>query len=345
MTFLDFGGIERKMENLSLWQDNNEWIFIAIGKGGVAEKKIGTNGKRVHCLNLPHKIPSIKAIFHLYKLMRREKPDVVHTAGAEANFHGIIASNLARIPIKISEEIGIPNHGIIFKMIFNIIFNISDYIVGESISVTSYLRKNYRIPNQKIKTISNFIVNKSTLNRNLGCQNLFNIVSVSRLAPVKNIEDVLFVLKRLSIEGYNVKYTIVGDGSSRTNLENIVRINNINVTFVGYQAEPYSFFMNADLFILNSFSEGFSNSLIEAMHSCTPSLSTSVGAAEEIIIDEYNGWLIPPNDADALYLKIKHVLSLSNEQRLETGKRGHETAKKYSLEGHITQLMKLYAKN
>ena len=44
-TFLDFGGIESKMANLSSWNDENDWLFVAIGKGGEAEKKIKSNNK------------------------------------------------------------------------------------------------------------------------------------------------------------------------------------------------------------------------------------------------------------------------------------------------------------
>ena len=43
-TFLDFGGIESKMANLATFSDANQWLFCAIGKGGVAEKKILSNG-------------------------------------------------------------------------------------------------------------------------------------------------------------------------------------------------------------------------------------------------------------------------------------------------------------
>jgi len=44
-TFLDFGGIETKMANLSTYNDKeNEWVFVALGKGVEAEKK--NPGKR-----------------------------------------------------------------------------------------------------------------------------------------------------------------------------------------------------------------------------------------------------------------------------------------------------------
>lgn len=85
-TFLDFGGIERKKENISSWKDDNEWIFVAINKGGVAEEKIKANCKNVICLGLPYKIPALKTILALSKVFRELKPDVIHASGAEASF-------------------------------------------------------------------------------------------------------------------------------------------------------------------------------------------------------------------------------------------------------------------
>ena len=73
-TFLDFGGIETKMVNLSHYNDTeNEWIFAAIGKGGVAEERILKNNKRTTILNLNYKIPSLKTIWQLYIYLKKEK--------------------------------------------------------------------------------------------------------------------------------------------------------------------------------------------------------------------------------------------------------------------------------
>ncbi|MDH6307771.1 glycosyltransferase involved in cell wall biosynthesis [Dysgonomonas sp. PFB1-18] len=343
-TFLDFGGIESRFVNLSHVKDDNNWLFCAINKGGDAERKIRKQNKSVYVFGLPYKIPSLITIWKLYIFFSKEKPDVVHTSGAEANFHGILAAKLAGVQTIVSEEIGIPTQSIVAKTFFNFIYKISDHIVGNSNNVVNYLIKENKVSLKKIAKIYNPII-FPPIDISREMHSKFCIVSVSRLEPVKNIKDVLLVIERLNAEGYNIHYTIVGDGSSKEVLENIVNKNKLDVIFAGYQSNPYPFFMNTDLFILNSLSEGFSNSLIEAMFSGTPSLSTTVGAAEEIIEDGYNGWLVPPQNQEALYIKIKHIMSLSVEERVCVGMKGHETALKYSLEEHINQLMDIYAKD
>src|SRR5690606_37981292 len=96
----------------------------------------------------------------------------------------------------------------------------------------------------------------------------------------------------------NVKLSIAGSGQSETLLNQKVKDLGLEneVEFLGFINDPYPYLANADLYILNSHSEGFSNSLVEAMYSKTPSLSTAVGAAPEIIEDGVNGFLTPAND-------------------------------------------------
>ena len=65
-TFLDFGGIESKMANLSSYTDDNEWLFCSIGKGGFAANKIAQNKKEVFSFNADHRIPSFNTIIKLY---------------------------------------------------------------------------------------------------------------------------------------------------------------------------------------------------------------------------------------------------------------------------------------
>ncbi|KAA6348121.1 4-alpha-N-acetylgalactosaminyltransferase [termite gut metagenome] len=349
-TLLDFGGIERKMENLSYWKDDNEWIFVAIGGGGRSEQKIMQNEKQVYCLGLPYKILSIKSFWTLYQLyifLKKEKPDVVHCAGAEANFYGIIAAIMARIPVKVSEEIGIPKHSRIAKIIFKIVFNLSDYVLGESKKVVCFIQNNYNISTDKVKQIPNFIINKNNIKRETD-YNRFHIVSISRLEPVKNIQLALRVIKRLSDNYKNILYTIVGGGRENEVLQNLTRELQIEqyVHFVGFQTNPFLYLSKSDLYILTSFTEGFSNSLLEAMISGTPTLSTNVGSAEEIIQDGINGWIIPPDNDDELYDKIVQIIELPKKKREAIGQIGMNTIKEnYLLESHMKQLMMLYEKD
>lgn len=347
-TFLDFGGIESKMVNLSSYEDTeNEWVFVAINKGGVAEKKIRANHKRVVCLNLPYRIPSFKTIIKLYKFFRKEKPDVIHTSGAEANFFGFFAGKLAGIPKIVVEEIGIPKHSSKAKKIFQYIFKKADWAIGESKAVVEHITNSFRLSPLKTKIVHNFGIfnydfSKITCHKN---EEVFHIIMISRLEPVKNIEGAIDILARLIEDHPKIKLTIAGSGNLENQLKHKVKDLRFeeSVEFIGFISDPYPYLLNSDLYILNSFTEGFSNSLVEAMYSKTPSLSTSVGAAPEIIKDGVNGFLVPADNEEALFLKVKEITQMSAMQRKQIGEAGHKTiVENFSLENHVEKLMEIY---
>ena len=346
-TFLDFGGIERKKENISSWNDDNEWIFISINKGGVAEEKIRANGKSVICLDLPYRIPSFKTILKLAKLFRELKPDVIHAAGAEASFFGFFAGKLAKVPQIVIEEIGIPNHSRLAKSIFGYLYRNSNRTLVESKSVSDYLVKNYKLSADAVTVVPNFGTfdyDLSNLKKNEN--DYFNILMVSRLEPVKNIEGVINVISRFIKSGQQtIKLNILGSGvleaSLKEKVEKLQIANNVN--FVGFVKDPFPYLINSDLYILNSFTEGFSNSLLEAMYSKTPSLSTNVGAADELIEDGKTGFVVPVDNEEALFRKLTDILDIDNESLRNIGLNGHESiVKKYTLRSHINQLLDIY---
>lgn len=348
-TFLDFGGIETKMVNLSHYNDTeNEWIFAAIGKGGVAEERILNNNKRTAILNLNYKIPSIKSIWKCYKFLKKEKPDVLHTSGAEANFFGYFAGRMAGVPKIIVEEIGIPRQSPVAKKIFRFIFRNADYTVGESKIVVDHFVTTYGLHPNKAKVVSNFGLFQYDLSKLIvqKDESIFNIVMISRLEKVKNIEGVINVVSRLcDTTSRNIRLTIAGSGALEQELKKKVEEMKLqkHVHFLGFITDPYPHLCNADLYVLNSHSEGFSNSLVEAMYSGTPVLSTTVGAASEIIEDSKNGFLTSVNDEEELYLKLLKIVDIPKEVMSKIGSNGQKSIiEKYSLNNHIEQLMSIY---
>ena len=346
-TFLDFGGVETRLANISHVTDDNEWVFACMNREGKAAEVIKQNHKRLINFNAKPSIYSFQTFWSIYQTLKKEKPDVVHTSGAEANFHGILAAKIAGVPQIIGEEIGTPNHSKKAQFIFSFVYRFADFVVGNSQSVLDVVHNLDKVPRRKLVQINNPILFKDL---NYYPQNKiedeFRILMVSRLEPVKNIEGVLHVLKRIKIStDLNVKLIIAGSGQSESALKQQVQDLGMEnqVTFLGFIHDPYPHLINADLYILNSHSEGFSNSLVEAMYSKTPSLSTDVGAAPEIIEDGIHGFLTPTNDEEALYEKLKTIISLPKEKLQEIGRAGHEKiVKNYSLENHVNELMKIY---
>ncbi|MBP7005720.1 glycosyltransferase [Patescibacteria group bacterium] len=152
----------------------------------------------------------------------------------------------------------------------------------------------------------------------------FVFVTVSRLVPVKNIAMQIHALAKIK-QAFDVKLVIVGDGPCRQELEALARERDVkkNVVFTGAVSDPTPFFHEADAFLLTSFSEGYGMAPIEAACFGLPIIMTDVGCANEVIVDEINGFVIPVHDERALVAAMKRLI-----QEPETQERMHQENKK-----------------
>ena len=116
------------------------------------------------------------------------------------------------------------------------------------------------------------------------------------------------------------------------------------VWFIGQVDDAAHYLQAADLFVLPSSTEGLSNSLLEALSTGLPVLATSVGGTPDVIRHEVDGYLIPPDDRQAI--KRGLLLLLSDETlRARLGKSGRtRILSDYSLEFVAERLGRLYEK-
>ena len=114
------------------------------------------------------------------------------------------------------------------------------------------------------------------------------------------------------------------------------------VRFVGEVQDVTPYLHSADVFALPSATEGLSGALLEALASGLPVIATSVGGAPDIIQHLENGYLIPPDDVDALKLALQTLLS-DSALRARLGENGRRrVASAFSLELVADRLAGLY---
>ena len=110
---------------------------------------------------------------------------------------------------------------------------------------------------------------------------------VSRLEKEKNIGKIIRIFKDVAQNHPRAGLIVVGDGSERKALESAVKRLKIgsNVIFEGWQNELASYYKTSDLFLNTSLYEGYGRTIVEALASGTPVLSTDVGIAAEVGAD------------------------------------------------------------
>lgn len=136
------------------------------------------------------------------------------------------------------------------------------------------------------------------------------VVAVSRLNPMKGIDDYLKAIALLAGRYAQARFVIVGDGASRRELEKQAHRLGLagRVVFTGTRLDVAAILSQATISVAPSLSEGLSNVVLESMAAGVPVVATRVGGTPEILDDGVTGLLVPPCDASALAGAIGRLL-------------------------------------
>ena len=349
---LDFGGLEQRIR-LTMFAFKSipdvELKVVVLGHEGRVSNKMRKEDYKLLILNQNIKIPNLPLIYRLQRIIKHFQPNVVHCSAAEANFHGLIAAYLSSVPLRIGEEIGFPNHGFLWKHIFKTVYSLSHQVVAISNSVSRRLLELDEVGRKKVQVIYN-PVEMPEPNQELHLEKEFDwfvFVTTCRLVPVKNIEMLIEVFAEL-VNNFPYKRLflhIVGDGPEKSRLKTISDALGVEamVQFKGYQAEVLPYLLNSDAFVLPSFSEGFSISLVEAMLCGLPCIVTKNGGPSEVIRDNETGFLVDPTDKKELSNAMTRIVIMDDHGRKAMGKKAKMDAERFSLDSYVGKLLKLYS--
>ncbi len=140
-------------------------------------------------------------------------------------------------------------------------------------------------------------------------KSIFNIVTISRLSSEKGLIRTLFVIKKIIEDGHLIMWNIVGDGSLKEEIIEIINNYNLKdyIKIYGDTINPYRYLPNADLFLLPSLHEAAPLVISEAMSLGVPVLATETLSAREIIA-EYKQGFICENSEEGIYTKLKWLV-------------------------------------
>jgi glycosyltransferase involved in cell wall biosynthesis len=248
----------------------------------------------------------------LFRLIRANHYDVIHCHQYTPYVYGLIASILTTANVIFTEHGRFyPDYGTWKRKFLNPVFNIFTYkITTISYATKDALVKYENFKANKINVIYNGIKDKSDLYVNEAelkkkfkiPKNTFVFGTISRLQPIKNQALMINAFKNVHDVHKDTHLLIVGDGEIRSNLEQLVKELHLikNVTFTGFQKDPYCFNRIMDVFLLTSYSEGTSMTLLEAMSFSIPAIVSNVGGNPEIIKHLENGLVFENFDKEQL---------------------------------------------
>ena len=329
--------------------------LICVCSKGKNTKKLRDDGFNVINLNINRTINplfNIISLYNLYKLFKREKPDIVHVHTPVAAVLGRIAAKKAKIPIIIYTAHGFYFHKgmshIKYKIILNIekylAKNYTDFIFTQSEEDRRTALENNFIDSHRILTIGNGVdvwgkfnpknIEKDKINKLYKEFNLNKndkiITFVGRLVKEKGVINLLEAFNNINInDGKKLKLIMVGDIAQNERDENTKKKlekyrNNPNVIFTGYRDDINNILHLTDVFCLPSYREGMPRTIIEAMAMECAVVATDIRGSREEVMDGKTGFLVPVNSINTLSDKIKKLIEgdkLLKEMKIDGRKR------------------------
>jgi len=163
------------------------------------------------------------------------------------------------------------------------------------------------------------------------------IITVCRLIKRKGLEYLITALKDLDLE-----LDIIGEGPELDNLKRLADDLGVKVNFIGYvkHDDLPKYYQKASIFVLPSLYEGMSNSVLEAMASALPIVTTDTGGTQELIHD--NGIIVRKKSANEIRKAI--ITIINNDLIKEQGKNSRKIALELSWTNIAKQYYKLFQK-
>ena len=301
--FYDRDGFHKK------WQDSSPFPIVNLN---AFQKGQGA---------LQNGLSILRGLWSLWKLLRREKFDVIETFTHDSNTLALPLAWMAHVPVRIATH-----HGVVADiprwrenlhawMINN---NIAQHIVAVS-EMTRQKLLEEGIQSERIVVIQNGIapvpledVNRSDVRKEAGMkEDDLVLLAVGRLVYSKAHKILIAAMPAVLKEFPNAKVGICGDGVLRADLKFQIQSLGLSdcVKLLGESDHVAKFLASADMFVLPSLWEGLPIALLEAMSAGLPVISTKVEGVEEVIVEGVHGLLVPTENVDALANAIIQLLA------------------------------------
>lgn len=344
--------IRQLIENMDGSKVHSEIVCIDNIIGELGET-MQSQGIEIHVFNRQHGF-DMTLIKGLYRLIASKKYDVIHCHQYTPYLYGLLASVTTSAKVIFTEHGRFyPDYGTwkrkmlnpLFSLFTNKITAISKATKDALVTYENFSAGDIDVVYNGIKDYSSYEVDAKSLKKQFNIPNdTFLFGTISRLQPIKNQIMMINAFHQLATEDRKVHLLVVGDGEIKKDLEALVKKLSLTtkVTFTGFQTDPYRFHHIIDVFLLSSFSEGTSMTLLEAMSLSKPSVVTNVGGNPELISNEVNGYVVPSDDQEAFYLACEKLfLNVKNRKAM-----GENARKKFlelfSAKSMVEQYMSLY---
>jgi len=307
------------------------------------------------------------ALWNIYRVLRRERPDIVHTHTAKAGTLGRIAALLAGVPCRIHTY-----HGTVFRGYFGPLATRFFLAIERTLArgtskiiVISESQRDEVVDRFKVAGPERVLVLKNGFNLHQLVQNAAGesglrhkysipkdkvlVTWAGRMVPIKGINLLCDLIDAAAAE-HNIHFLVVGDGPQAHVLKRRMKARS-NVTLTGWIKDMSEVWSDTDIALLTSHNEGTPTALIEAMAFGKPFVATDVGGVRDLTtgpkqtfehgVETGNGFLTS-NDPRSL-LECIRLLASDSQRAAVMGNSGRELVfRNYCCDRLVGDMRKLY---
>ena len=333
ITKLELGGAQEIAIHTTESLGRNRYTPILIsGCGGILDEEV-KNNSRIKSFFIPQLIRMMNPIkdaitlMKIWRLLRSERVDLVHTHSSKAGILGRWAAHFAGVP-----QIFHTYHGFGFndyqkwwtRKAFIWVERVTAWITDKLIVVSSENAKKglaNRIGEKRqyevvhcatnIKAFSEIKVNFDEKKREFGIDAESPVVAmIACFKPQKAPQDFIFLAHRVSQVVPSTRFLLVGDGELKPQVEELIRRFKLNgkVILTGWRRDVPEIMQIIDVLVLTSLWEGLPIVFAEAMASGKPVVATGVDGAKEAIIEGVNGFLVEPHNIEKFAERVIRLI-------------------------------------
>jgi len=331
--------------------------IVTIAPRDEYSEKLEALGFEYHNIDINNKgtnpLEDAKLMYAFYKLYKKIAPDVLLQYTIKPNIYGSMAAGMLGIPV-ISNISGL---GTVFlndsfsskiaRFLYKLALKVPKKVFYQNahdraLFIDSNLVKEEKtdllpgsgIDTEKFKPLEGQVTDS---------QKPLQFLFIARLVRDKGIEEYVQAAQILSATGYGLGVTKEQEQKNYKKLEfcilgafypgNPTAISEDemkaweeegSVKYLGVSDDVKSLIAEADCIVLPSYREGLSRVLLEAGSMAKPIITTNVPGCREVVDDGINGYLCEVKDADSLAEQMEKMILLSDDQRIEMGKKGRE---------------------
>jgi len=351
-----FYGAERTLVELAAYLRDQGWIshVVALEGAGAAEtvQQATAQGLTAEAFVPTGRLGIVPLLGRLRSLLRRYPRAVVHSHGYKPD----ILLALLRVPRRL---ICVATcHGWysrsrkeqILEALDKRSVRSFDHVIGVSDKITRELKEN-GVAARKVSLVPNGISApratpeaRTRIRAEMGISaEDCAIVQIGRLGYPKRNDLLLEAVATLA-HPLSPHVWLVGEGNDKSMLMDLARERGLldRVRFCGYRTDVPDFLAAADLLAVTSDTEGLPITILEAMASHCPVVSTTVGAIAQVLKDGRNGWLVPPGDRAPLARALAEALGQPDLARSRAENAYREYVRAYSRDSMGARYLAIY---